>query len=111
MIAENHPQLLGGLGEGGSKAGLQALHEADLLVILGASWFPRSYLPQGIPIIQVDENPEAFHHVPALVPVLAQLAETLPFWLQRLEQHQSDQLWKKRMEQLHRMFLLETEQL
>jgi pyruvate dehydrogenase (quinone)/pyruvate oxidase len=110
VVAESHPQMIGGWGEGGSRSSLQALAEADLLVILAATWFPRSFIPSGMKIVQVDANPEAFHFYPQLLPVFANLDETLAFWLKRLETHQPDKAWLKRVGQLHQDFWQETEE-
>ncbi|GAA4710117.1 thiamine pyrophosphate-binding protein [Brevibacillus fulvus] len=110
-ISDSHPAVLGGLGEGGSKAGLQALWDADLLVIFGASWFPRSHIPAELPLIQIDENPEAFHHDPKLVPVTANVEEAVTFLQKRLEQKKPDKNWRSKLMQLHQQFWQETENL
>ena len=111
MLDESHPLVLGGLGEGGSEAGLQALAEADLLVILGASWFPRSYLPKYLPIIQVDSHPESIHAHPLLYAVIANLDDVLSLWARRLESRQLDDAWKEQVDGWHAKFWEETERL
>lgn len=110
-VADSHPLMIGGLGEGGSRASLQALEEADLLVILAASWFPRAFIPSGIQVVQVDVNPAAFHFYDRLFPVLSNLDEALAFWMKRLEGHRPDKAWQKRVHDLHEMFWDETEQI
>ncbi|NGQ94766.1 thiamine pyrophosphate-binding protein [Brevibacillus sp. SYP-B805] len=110
-IPDAHPQVLGGLGDGGSEAGLQALAEADLLVILGATWFPKSYIPARLPIIQVDENREAFHPVDHLLPVPGDLEETLLFWEDRLPKREPDREWLARVISLHRERMKELERI
>jgi len=102
-----HPQVLGSLGEGGSKATVQALTEADMLVIFGATWFPRSFIPQGLSMIQVDENPEAFHAIPSLHPVAAKVDEVLPVWSKRLVSHTENSEWLQRVHELHQSYLQE----
>ncbi len=100
-IAASHPQVLGGLGEGGNNAGLLALAEADLLLILGATWFPRSHLPARLPIIQVDENLESFHPAAKLMPVRGDLEEAVLFWEDRLHAYEPDPEWRYRVHSLH----------
>ncbi|QBK12735.1 thiamine pyrophosphate-binding protein [Thermoactinomyces vulgaris] len=39
-VPNDHPLFVGGLGQGGSEASTQLLHEADLCLILGATWWP-----------------------------------------------------------------------
>jgi pyruvate oxidase len=111
IIPESHPLVLGGLGEGGSRAGVEALAEADLLIIFGATWYPRAYLPKGLSVVQVDCNPEAFHADPFLVSVTAELAEALAIWERRLEGHQPNRQWVKRVQQWNRQFWEETREL
>ncbi len=111
VMAESHPLVLGGLGEGGSKAALEALAETDLLVILGATWYPRPYLPKGLSVVQIDCNPESFHPAPFLLSVTAELSEALAVWERRLEGHQPNQMWVNRVRQWNLQFWDEIRQL
>lgn len=106
-IAGSHPQVLGGWGEGGNNAGLEALAEADLLLILGATWFPRAYLPAHLPIIQVDENLESFHPAAKLFPVRGDLEEAVLYWEERLQAYEPDPEWLDRIHSLHQAGLRE----
>ncbi|MFD2371959.1 thiamine pyrophosphate-binding protein [Brevibacillus sp. GCM10020057] len=110
-VEESHPLVLGGLGEGGSEAALQALAEADLLLILGASWFPRSFIPKGLKIIQVDTNSQSIHAHPGLISVTATLDDVLPLWMRRLKSRQLDHAWEERVERWHARFWEETQSL
>ncbi len=111
MLDESHPLVLGGLGEGGSESGLHALAKADLLVILGASWFPRSYIPKYLPIIQVDSHPDSVHAHPQLFSVIANLDDVLSLWTRRLELRELDDAWEEQVERWHAEFWKETERL
>ncbi|USG63701.1 thiamine pyrophosphate-binding protein [Brevibacillus ruminantium] len=111
VIDEAHPQVVGGLGEGGSIAGLSVLAEADLLFILGASWFPRSFIPAGLQVVQVDHRPVSIHAHPLLFSVTAELGEVLPLWIQRLERKESFFPWRAQVEAWHTSFWQETERI
>ncbi|HZG14272.1 MAG TPA: thiamine pyrophosphate-binding protein [Candidatus Bathyarchaeia archaeon] len=100
-IASSHPQVLGGLGEGGNNAGLEALAKADLLFIFGATWFPRSYLPGHLSIIQVDENLESFHASEKLIPVRGDLEEAVLYLEDRLQTYEPDENWRYVIHSLH----------
>lgn len=80
-VPNDHPLFVGGLGQGGSEAATQLLHEADLCLILGATWWPEDYVPQDLPVIQVDSVSENIGrtHVPkaALVENLGSLLPEL----------------------------------
>lgn len=109
VVEESHPLVVGGLGEGGSESALHALAEADLLVILGASWFPRAFIPKQLAIVQVDTNPESIHADPSLYSVTAQLDDVLPLWMRRLESRRIDHAWEEQVERWHARFWEETQ--
>lgn len=110
-IEESHRLVLGGLGEGGSEGVLQALDEADLLVILGASWFPKEFIPKHLPIIQVDHAATSMHAQPKLLSVTADLLDVLPLWLARLKNRQRGEAWEQRVESWHEQLWAENEQI
>lgn len=58
MLSGAHPLVLGGLGEGGSAASTTMLNEADMILIIGATWWPESYLSFPGRIVQLDAAPE-----------------------------------------------------
>ncbi len=58
MLPGAHPLVLGGLGEGGSAASTLMLKEADILFIIGATWWPEPYLSFPGRIVQLDAAPE-----------------------------------------------------
>lgn len=110
-ILDDHPLVLGGVGEGGSLASMRALQEADTLLILGATWFPQSFIPNHVSLIQVDEKAESIHAASNRLAVISNLREVLPFWIRKLEEmgHQPNANWSNRVQQLHREYQEETE--
>ncbi|MGE5604220.1 MAG: thiamine pyrophosphate-binding protein [Bacteroidota bacterium] len=58
MIPGGHPLVLGGLGEGGSEASTVMLAESDLILVVGATWWPEKYVPGRARIIQLDATPD-----------------------------------------------------
>ena len=38
-VAREHPLVMGGLGEGGSEASTALLNEADIIFMIGATWW------------------------------------------------------------------------
>ena len=61
IIDEDYELLLGGVGEGGSKEASECLQKADGLVIIGAMWYPETFMPSGIPILQIEKEPTHLH--------------------------------------------------
>jgi pyruvate dehydrogenase (quinone) len=50
------PQVIGGLGLIGSKAGYDAVHACDVLVMIGSDYPYSEFLPQKAQVIQIDER-------------------------------------------------------
>lgn len=59
LFPNDHELYAGGLGQAGSEAASTLLGECDLIVQLGATWWPEEYVPEGKRIAQVDRNPAA----------------------------------------------------
>ena len=58
VIAQDDPNWCGGTGMLGSRSGVYAMDECDVLFILGADFPYRQFYPKGKQIIQVDIAPE-----------------------------------------------------
>jgi pyruvate dehydrogenase (quinone) len=53
------PQVIGGLGLIGSKAGYDAVHACDVLIMIGSDYPYSEFLPQKAKVIQIDERAAA----------------------------------------------------
>ncbi len=109
MISPNHPLYIGGLGQAGSEPASDLLQEADLCLVLGATWWPEDDVPQHIPLVQVDAISENIGSTrPVIAQVTGALADVLPqllhgiidqdrsAWRQQVEGRRS--LWKMEIE-------------
>ncbi len=79
MLPASFPLYLGGLGQSGSEPSTTMLAEADLVIVIGSTWWPQTYTPKTTRVIQLDSCPEnvgAGH--PAITGVLGDVAKTLP---------------------------------
>lgn len=56
-IPDKHPYCLGGLGLIGTKAAYEAMHETDLLIMIGTSFPFTGFLPENTVTIQIDIDP------------------------------------------------------
>lgn len=52
-----HPLVIGGVGAGGSEAATKILNSADLVLEVGANWWPVKYLGTDKKIIKIDSSP------------------------------------------------------
>lgn len=59
-VDPDEPLLLGGLGEGGSEDAHALLQEADVVLMLGANWWPEGFVPARVRRVQVDVDPAAW---------------------------------------------------
>ena len=56
LYSFDNPLVIGGLGLIGSKAGYDAVHECDVLVMIGSDYPYSEFLPQTAKVIQIDER-------------------------------------------------------
>jgi pyruvate dehydrogenase (quinone) len=59
LYAFDEPQVIGGLGLIGSKAGYDAVHGCDLLIMIGSDYPYSEFLPRKAQVIQIDERASA----------------------------------------------------
>lgn len=108
IIPADHPFNLGGLGHAGSESSRVIIEEADLVVIMGATWWPFDYVPEKTTIVQIDVNPTnlgmttkiKFGLVGKLETILPQLTSKLktkknPQWINRIEHLKNS--WEERV--------------
>lgn len=57
VVERAHPLYAGGLGLAGSPASSSLMSQADMCLVVGANWWPDKYVPQNIPVLQIDINP------------------------------------------------------
>lgn len=56
-ISQAHPLVLGGYGLAGSQSARDAIEQADVILLLGTTYWPEHFMPTGKTIIQVDAYP------------------------------------------------------
>lgn len=85
LLPFDHPHWIGGLGLIGSKAGLEAVREADLLLMLGTDYPYPEFLPTHGCVVQVDERAFALgRRAPVALGVVGSVRPTLQVLLPRL---------------------------
>ena len=93
QIADDHPLACGVLGRSGTPIASWFMNEADLLIVLGASFSNHTGIYPGKPIIQVDVDPlqlGKFH--PVEVPVWGEIGVVLASLCQRLATPPADRV-------------------
>ncbi|ACL69579.1 thiamine pyrophosphate-binding protein [Halothermothrix orenii] len=85
LIEFGHPLRLGCLGHAGSNEAARALNEADLILTVGATWWPKDYTPRKPRLIQLDlikENIGATH--PVDIGLIGDIKNTLQTLLSKI---------------------------
>ena len=54
VVSSDHQYLVGALGHGGTHGTSELLKQTDCLITIGSTWWPEKFVPQQVPIIQVD---------------------------------------------------------
>ena len=95
-----HPLALGGLGEGGSEASTAMLNEADIIFMVGATWWPEPFLPFPGRVVQLDLLPENIGcNTPVTYGLVGRVEEVLPLIRERIKPRERP-VWRGRLTQL-----------
>lgn len=60
LVPFNNPYYAGGLGLLGTRGGVKAADECDLLLVAGSDFPYREWYPESTPIVRIDHRPERF---------------------------------------------------
>jgi pyruvate oxidase len=100
-VEESFPLLVGGLGEGGNPEVPQLLQDADLVLLLGTTWWPEGFVPKRARIVQVDAAPRNIgHKMTVEIGVVGDVNTVLPVFLEALRSHMYSQSWVRRVKEV-----------
>ncbi|MDI2585790.1 thiamine pyrophosphate-binding protein [Psychrobacillus sp. NEAU-3TGS] len=100
LFKESTPCLLQGIGEGGNPHAAEVFKEADVVLLVGVTWWPEGYVPQNARIIQIDTNFATAHKgVPTELGVNGKAEQVVPLLLQDLAGYQKNSAWKTQVEE------------
>ena len=84
-VPRSYRLVTGGIGEGGSEASLNLLHEADCILRLGTTWWPERFVPRHSCLVDVNVRPE---HVGiralSVYGIVGPVEEVVPLLLERI---------------------------
>ncbi len=104
IIDNNHPNVLGGIGIMGAHPSNHALHEGDLLIVVGCNFAWRAFYPAGVPIVKIDRDPiHLATHVPVTHPVLGNADVSVEGLLSRVAARDDDAFLVKSRKPLVKM--------
>ncbi|WP_256238288.1 thiamine pyrophosphate-binding protein [Bacillus sp. EB600] len=94
IIPDHNPFNLGGLGEGGNPLLTNLFRQADVVLSIGASWWPEGHTPTNARIITVqDKQMELGNGMPMDCGIVGNIAEIISQLISGLESHDMNQNW------------------
>ncbi|TDX52876.1 thiamine pyrophosphate-binding protein [Orenia marismortui] len=104
MIEYQQALYLGGLGHTGNNKADNLLEEADLIIILGATWWPMNYVPREPKVIQFDAIKEniGMNH-PVEIGVLANIQDSINLLLEKVSKKEN-QVWSDKVEGVRELY-------
>jgi pyruvate dehydrogenase (quinone) len=87
LMAYDDPRWMGGLGMIGTKAVYNAVHDCDLLLMVGTDYPYSNFLPHKGTVIQIDERAQVLgRRAPTALGVVGSARPTLKLLLERVEE-------------------------
>lgn len=91
VIPHDHRLNLGVIGEAGTPAAARVLGEADVILVIGATWWQPDFVPAGTKIIQIDRERQHIGMVfPVDIAVAARAEDAIPEILRKVKQNKRD---------------------
>jgi pyruvate oxidase len=91
VFPTDHPLHVGGIGQGGTAESEQLFKQADAVLIIGANWWPASFVPRQTQVVKIDIDPQNIDAHPqvtyGLVGDAAQVTRELLQQVQNRKQH------------------------
>jgi pyruvate oxidase len=111
LFADDHPLTVGGLGLLGTRPAVNAVEGCDVLLMAGTDFPYRDFLPDDVPVIQIEREPgHVGRRAPVTHPLIGDTAQILPAladgvtprsdrsWLENAQQDM--QRWRRWMRRL-----------
>ena len=108
VVSSDHQYLVGGLGHGGTHGTSELLKQTDCLITIGSTWWPEKFVPQQVPIIQVDgviENIGIQGQI--TLGIQGCITKTLELWLAGLKSKKINENWVKTIKATRKKWLEE----
>jgi pyruvate oxidase len=110
MIPETSSNLLGGIGQGGNPYAPQIFKEADVVLLVGDTWWPEGYVPQNARIIQIDYMHENIGKgIPVELGIVGDAAAVVPLLIEGLQQFSRDSAWESQWQEAKQKWVQQNE--
>ncbi|MCP3030655.1 pyruvate oxidase [Halobacillus sp. A1] len=103
VLPDHHPYCLGQHGQIGTKPAYHAMKECDALILIGTQFPYRDFLPDNVPAVQIDNQPDHLgKYYPISVGLAGDARETLELLTDQIKENQNDEYLLKYQEKMKR---------
>ncbi|MFC4322833.1 thiamine pyrophosphate-binding protein [Litchfieldia salsa] len=86
--------LMGGIGQGGNPYAEDLFKSADVVLVVGDTWWPEGYVPKDVTVIQIDQaEVNIGKEIPTKYGVVGGASEILTHLLKSIPSEQEDSKW------------------
>jgi len=105
VLPDEHPNVIGGLGLLGVRPAVDAVEQADALLMIGTDFPYRSFLPKKTPAVQIDIDPVRLgRRYPVEVGLLGHAQPTIAALCERVESRSAHPFLEEHREGMRRWF-------
>ncbi|MBN6189348.1 thiamine pyrophosphate-binding protein [Aneurinibacillus sp. BA2021] len=111
ILPETSPHVLGGIGQGGNPHAAPLFKEADVVLLVGDTWWPEGYVPAQARIIQIDYMQENIGKgIPVEIGIVGDCASVVPLLIENLPQASPRPAWEARWQEAKQKWAEQNEQ-
>ncbi|MFT9846564.1 thiamine pyrophosphate-binding protein [Aneurinibacillus sp. REN35] len=111
MLPETSPHLLGGIGQGGNPYAAPLFKEADVVLLIGDTWWPEGYVPEHARIIQIDYMQENIGKgIPVEVGIVGDSGAVVPLLVEKLPKTSPLPVWESQWKEAKQKWAEQNEQ-
>lgn len=94
MLPDTSVNLLGGIGQGGNPYASEVLKQADIVLLVGDTWWPEGYVPKNIRIVQIDYEPANIGKaIPVELGIVGESEAVVPLLTEGLQGYTPNHAW------------------
>ncbi|MFC5406135.1 thiamine pyrophosphate-binding protein [Cohnella soli] len=110
IIAESHPYLLGGLGEGGNPLASDICKQSDVVLAVGTSWWPEFHVPVQAQVIRIEDRTSPIGEgIPSQFGIVGNIQEMVQALAKEMTDYRSNPEWMIRLNQCKQAWNVQNE--
>ncbi|MCH5586053.1 thiamine pyrophosphate-binding protein [Shimazuella sp. AN120528] len=111
MVPDTSVRMLGGIGEGGNPYASNILKQADVVLMIGTTWWPEGYVPIHTRVIQIEKHAINIGKGPQVeMGVIGQPETIIPILLDELKDYTQNPDWVRQVQEAGQSWALQNQQ-